>query len=102
MTWKEDCLKIHYYFTADKPWDSNDHLDFLALGLAGEAGEVANVQKKAMRGDNLPNYNKMISDEMADVMMYLYMMSDRLGIDLDIACEEKCKELKERWPYVWE
>lgn len=69
-------------------------LNFLALAICGEAGELANLVKKAWRGDTVdPN---AIRDEVADIRIYLEHLTRLLGIDLDRACENKLDEVAGR------
>lgn len=57
-------------------------LAYTALGLAGEAGEVANKAKKLLRdGDGLKARND-VRDELGDVLWYLARVADELGVDL--------------------
>jgi NTP pyrophosphatase (non-canonical NTP hydrolase) len=62
-----------------------------ALGLTGEAGEVADKVKKIMRDHNgiINNRHRIeLTKEMGDVLWYLAMLSYELGVDLDdVACE---------------
>ena len=48
-----------------------------ALGVAGEAGEVADKVKKVQRGDNVDP--KSIAVEISDVLFYCAILADRLG-----------------------
>ena len=73
-----------------------------ALGLAGEAGEVANKIKKIMRdrkGDvnNLPGEVKdEITSELGDCLWYISALATDLGIGLDGVAFENIKKLDKR------
>ena len=55
-----------------------------ALGLCGEAGEVADKIKKTIRGDSsLVNVTGSIADELGDVLWYLAILADDLGLPLE-------------------
>ena len=57
---------------------------FLALALAGEVGEVCNKVKKYMRGDfDFEELQAQLDSELPDILIYLVMLSDNLGIDLE-------------------
>ena len=75
----------------------NHKILYPALGLAGEAGEVANKVKKMLRDDNLDK--NAISSEIGDVLWYAAMLSKDLNIELhDVAMKnlEKLYDRKER------
>tara|TARA_R110002049_G_C8847573_1_gene536986 strand:- start:191 stop:550 length:360 start_codon:yes stop_codon:yes gene_type:complete len=75
----------------------NHKILYPALGLAGEAGEVANKVKKMLRDDNLDK--NAIASEIGDVLWYAAMLSKDLNIQLhDVAMKnlEKLYDRKER------
>ncbi|AWY07461.1 nucleotide pyrophosphohydrolase [Streptomyces phage UNTPL] len=60
-------------------------LAYVALGLAGEAGEVANKVKKILRdkgGVLNAQTAAAIAEELGDVLWYAAMLADELGADL--------------------
>jgi NTP pyrophosphatase (non-canonical NTP hydrolase) len=70
-----------YSATGDREQD----IRFFALGLAGEAGEVANFVKKRWRdGDG---HDDDLRKEVADVFAYNIMLADALGMDADALLE---------------
>lgn len=72
---------------------------FLALALAGEAGELANLFKKEWRdGLSLEHRAKMI-DELGNVMAYVRMMAKHLGVDAMAESERKLLEFEQRPEY---
>ncbi len=58
-------------------------ISYLALGLNGEAGEVADQVKKAIRNDGLINEERRekIIEELGDVLWYL----TRIAIEFDVS-----------------
>lgn len=59
-----------------------------ALGLCGEAGEIANKVKKIIRGDGFLDVEKTaeLGKELGDCLWYLAALARDLGLDLgDIA-----------------
>lgn len=57
---------------------AEDDIRFLALGLTGEAGELANFVKKRWRdGDE---HTDDIGKEIADVLAYAFMLADRMDL----------------------
>jgi NTP pyrophosphatase (non-canonical NTP hydrolase) len=69
-------------------------VSFLALALCSEAGELGNLLAKVWQGQDVPT--EQIAGEMADVRVYLELLSRYLGIDLDAACAAKAKEVRQR------
>jgi NTP pyrophosphatase (non-canonical NTP hydrolase) len=58
--------------------DEESDIRFLALGLAGEAGELANFVKKRWRdGDS---HESDITAEIADVCAYAFMLAQKFGL----------------------
>lgn len=72
---------------------------FYGLGMAGEAGEVANEVKKACRTrDGLtPKTVQEIELELADVFTYLLLMVDELGLDIITGYQTKASINNDRW-----
>lgn len=70
-----------------------------ALGLVGEAGEVANVVKKWLRKgeDNPIALGTDLELELADVFIYLLLLADEVGVDLGDAYERKRDINEARW-----
>ena len=62
------------------------NLEYPTLGLAGEAGEVANIVKKIQRdhgGVINDEIRTKLKDELGDVLWYISVCADELGISLD-------------------
>lgn len=66
----------------------------LALGLAGEAGEVANKVKKIYR-DGVLNPDA-IADELGDVLWYVAMLAHELDIPLEAIARMNLDKLADR------
>jgi NTP pyrophosphatase (non-canonical NTP hydrolase) len=74
-------------------------LMYPALGLCGEAGEVAEKVKKLYRdhgGIVTPEIRDALVLELGDVMWYLTTIADTLGIDLDTVMEKNIEKLMKR------
>jgi len=74
------------------------NLVYPALGLAGEAGEVAEKIKKLFRKDNELTSEKKeeIAKELGDVLWYIAMLADELGYTLEDIAEKNALKLSER------
>ena len=62
------------------------NLEYPTLGLAGEAGEVANIVKKIQRdhgGVITEEVRGKLQDELGDVLWYISACADELGLTLD-------------------
>jgi NTP pyrophosphatase (non-canonical NTP hydrolase) len=69
------------------------------LGLAGEAGEVSDKIKKIIRDQNgiIGVNNKIeLEKELGDVLWYVAIISDYLGINLDKVATTNIEKLKSR------
>ena len=80
---------------------------YIALSLAGEAGELANVVKKIWRVDPqvgqpsgydaIPaEHRALIADELADVVMLSLVLANHLDLDIEAAIEHKLAAIDER------
>jgi len=61
------------------------NLEYPTLGLAGEAGEVANIVKKIQRdhgGVINEDVRGSLKDELGDVLWYISACADELGLTL--------------------
>ena len=65
-----------------------------ALGLAGEAGEVAEKVKKHIR-DGVLNVEEL-KKELGDVLWYLAAITSDLGLNLDDVAESNLQKLRSR------
>lgn len=66
--------------------------NFFALELNGEAGELANFEKKAWKGIEIDMAD--FSDEAADVLIALLNYCNARGVDLASATETKMKKIE--------
>ena len=74
-------------------------LTYTALGLAGEAGEVANKVKKVLRDDDgvlTEEKRHQIKQELGGVMWYIANVCSELGISLDEVLQWNLDELASR------
>ena len=74
-------------------------LIYPALGLNGEAGEVAEKVKKCWRDNNgvfTEDIKKAILKELADVLWYIWACADDMGYTLDDVLLTSMKKVKER------
>lgn len=75
------------------------HMDCLniAIGIAGEAGEIADLVKKwQFHGHNLDTIK--VRDELGDLLWYIAWMASLFRWDLSTIAEENIKKLEKRYP----
>ncbi len=84
--------------TAKYP-DSGQNFVYPTLGLVGEAGEVAEKIKKALRdhaGVVDEARKKEIMEELGDVLWYMAQLSTELGLDLEDVAAGNLAKLRSR------
>lgn len=78
----------------------NDALEYLTLGLTGEAGEIANKVKKLIRdGADKENYYERlyeIEKELGDVLWYCAMLATEVDANLGNIMEANLNKLADR------
>ena len=71
-------------------------IEYLALGLVSEAGEVAGNVKKFIRGDQ-PNLDlDALSGEIGDVLWYLSQLANELDLSLGTIMYDNLLKLESR------
>ena len=68
-----------------------------ALGLCGEAGEVADLVKKSVFQGHELDVEK-VREELGDVAWYLAVASHAIGLTLDQVFQANIEKLKQRYP----
>lgn len=70
------------------------------LALCGEAGELANVYKKMLRGDFkdaegklTPEFRAKVMDELGDILWYTARCAEDFGMDLNDVAKFNLKKL---------
>lgn len=92
----------NYAATTANYKDAGNNLTYVALGLCGEAGEVAEKVKKHLRGDSKimdgENENKrlMIAYELGDVLWYLARCASEIGYKLSYVAKLNEAKLNQR------
>jgi len=105
----KDKLFINELLTPDKYEDlagqtaifpKEKALEYLALGLTSEAGEVAGKVKKLIRdGEDVEGFEMKkiaIASEIGDVIWYCAMMAKEVGVPLNDILKENLKKLHSR------
>jgi dCTP diphosphatase len=88
-------------FTAAREWDQFHSPKNLAMALSVEAAELLEVFQWMTEADsrNLEAAAKAaVSEEIADVLLYVILLSDELGIDPVAAAERKMVANAQKYP----
>ena len=88
-------------FAEDRDWNQFHTVKNLLLALTGEVGELAEVFQWLDDADieNLTIENRIrAQQELADVLLYLIRLSDKLDIDLIQAAQDKLEINAKKYP----
>lgn len=90
-------------FIADRRWSEFHTPKNLAMALAGEAGELVAEFQWLTPEQSLPEHmpddkRDAIESEMADVLIYLVVLADRMGTSLPEAVRTKMAQNAVRFP----
>lgn len=88
-------------FAAEREWERFHSPKNLAMALAGEAGELlehfqwlTETESYALDAAG----KEAVSEELADVFLYLIRLADRLSVDLQAVAREKIKKNAAKYP----
>lgn len=102
-------MNLDYYQTEAKQtavYPKQTALEYLVLGLNGEAGEVANVYKKYIRSrgrdgldatDTFRETHERMVDEIGDCLWYVALLADELGLNLSALAQQNLDKLNRRY-----
>ena len=88
-------------FAEERDWDKFHSPKNLAAALSVEAAELLEHFQWLTESESasLPNEKRVeVSEELADVLLYLIRLADRLDIDLIHAAEQKLLKNAEKYP----
>ena len=101
----QDCLTILTQrlrdFAAARDWERFHSPKNLAMALAAESGELLEQFQwltEAQSRELDPSQRELVAAELADVLLYLLRLADRLGVDLKTAAERKIAVNEKRYP----
>jgi NTP pyrophosphatase (non-canonical NTP hydrolase) len=73
-------------------WGSADWM----LAITGEVGELANLIKKQNRDGFTEDRQEEISKELADIVLYVDLLANHMGVDLGAVVASKFNEVSDR------
>lgn len=88
-------------FAREREWDQFHSPKNLAMALMVEAGELAEHFQwlTQQQSAQLPaDTRQKVAEELADVLLYLVRLADRLDIDLATAAQHKLVRNAEKYP----
>ena len=89
----EKILNALREFNQERDWDQFHTPENLAKSIAIEAGELL----ECFQWNN--DYNKQeLSEELADVLSYCFMLADRLNVSIEDIMLKKLEKTKEKYP----
>src|SRR3989344_8240888 len=90
-------------FNFERDWDKFHNPKDLLIALVSEVGELAECYRWLNQNElesvhANPEKKKKIEEEIADIMMYLIILSYKTNIDIFKAIEDKLEKNKLRYP----
>lgn len=89
-------------FADERDWDQFHSVRNLVLAVIGEAGELAEVLQWVgddKTGGFLEDGGRQrLSEEIADVFIYLVRLADKAGVDLESAVRDKLLSNSQKYP----
>ena len=84
-------------FRDERNWRQFHNEKDLALSITLEASELLEIFQWKTAAEGVENLDA-IKDELADVLIYAYMLADNLNLDIDEIIERKLIKNKEKYP----
>ncbi len=90
-------------FAKDRDWDQFHSPKNLAMALAGEVAEIVELfqwlsEKQSRELKYSEKGKQEIAEEIADVMIYLMRLADKLEIDIEEVVWAKIRKNAEKYP----
>jgi dCTP diphosphatase len=90
-------------FAEERDWEQFHSPKNLAIALAVEAAELLEPfqwlrEEESLNLERRPADHARVREEIADVLIYLLRLADRLDIDLELAVAEKMRRNADKYP----
>ena len=98
---KKETIDRIIKFRNDRDWAQFHTIKDLCLGLGIEVAELQELflwKNNQELSNTLESKNEAISDELADIFIFLAYISNDLGIDLNEAINRKIDKNNEKYP----
>lgn len=97
MTYRESMDKINAFRDA-RDWRQFHTEKDLAISISLEANELLELFQWKDSKESIEKYPTELKEEIADVLIYSYMLADNLGLDVDQIIEEKLEKNNQKYP----
>lgn len=77
--------------------DRKELLTMTALGIAGEAGEIVDLVKKALYHAHELDPSALC-EEIGDLLWYIVLLCETVGLTLDEVMQANSEKLRQRYP----
>ncbi|WP_407310684.1 nucleotide pyrophosphohydrolase [Desulfosporosinus sp. SB140] len=94
----EDLIKDILRFRDDRDWSQYHTPKDLAISIALEANELLENFQWRTSEEAVEEKFENIKDEIADVFIYLFLISDRLGLQAKEIISDKLRKNKQKYP----
>lgn len=97
----EELIKKLIEFRAERDWEQFHNPKDLSISIAIEAAELMEEfqwKNKEEVAQHLKDNKERVSDEIADIMTYLLLISHDLDIDIEAAIESKMIKNAKKYP----
>jgi NTP pyrophosphatase (non-canonical NTP hydrolase) len=90
-------------FAEERDWEQFHSPKNLAMALSGEVGELSEIfqwlSEEQSKKENISDEDlAKAREEVADILLYIIRLSDKLDIDLEQAILDKLKINEEKYP----
>lgn len=85
-------------FRAERNWQHVNMEKDLALSINLEASELLELFQWQSSQDAVVANKKAMTEELADVIIYAYMLADNLSVDIDDIVSQKLSKNAKRYP----
>ena len=88
-------------FAKERNWEQFHSLKNLAISINIESSELLEIFQWENEKSNFFSKEEiqvMLKDELADVMLYLLRFADLAKVNLELACLEKIKKNRKKYP----
>lgn len=97
----EEMEKLILSFRKERDWEQFHTPRTLASSICIESAELLEIfqwVKDNEIKDRISQKETQLKEEIADIAIYLFLLSHDLGIDVEIAIKEKLKKNEEKYP----